>query len=101
MAGVESVTLTQQQMPLHNHLMQVNSAAADQSIPTGNVLAASNGTYGPDPVTVNTYTATAANANLAATSITTAGNSQPHENRMPFLGLNYIIALYGIFPSRN
>jgi microcystin-dependent protein len=99
-AGVESVTLIQSQMPQHNHLMQVNSEAGDQVAPTGNFLAASAGTFGPDPVTVNTYAATQ-NATLAATSISISGNSLPHENRQPYLGLNYIIALQGIFPSRN
>jgi len=102
-AGVESVTLITSQMPQHNHLMQVNtSAPADQVSPANNFLAAATGTYGPDSVTVNTYAATSTqNATLAATSISIAGGTTPHENRQPFLGLNYIIALQGIFPSRN
>jgi microcystin-dependent protein len=102
MAGVESVTLITSQIPMHNHLVQVSTATADQASPSGNFLASPTGTYGPDPVTVNEYTTAATqNATLAATSILPAGGSLPHENRQPFLGLNYIIALQGIFPSRN
>jgi len=101
-AGVESVQLNITQMPQHNHLMQVNSGQADKPLSNGNFLASPNGTFGPDPVTINTFAATSTqNATLAPTSISISGSSLPHENRQPYLGLNYIIALQGIFPSRN
>jgi microcystin-dependent protein len=89
-AGVPTVTLLATQMPAHNHLINANGEDATSSKPTGRVLAA-GGAYADagDGTTMNASTAS------------NAGGSQPHENHQPYLGMNYLIAIEGIFPSRN
>lgn len=101
--GVENVSLTIPQMPVHNHAMMVSNNAATAATGTSNgYIAAANGTYGGDPVTINMYNNDTAPADvLGNKSITPVGGSVPHQNIQPSLGLNYIICLYGIFPSRN
>lgn len=95
--GVETVMLTAQQYPAHSHALRASNAAASAAAgPTG-VLAASTATmYG---------TVVAPSVAMASDAITTtagAGNGfQPHENMSPFMTLNYIISLFGIFPSPN
>jgi microcystin-dependent protein len=90
--GTETVTLTASQMPAHTHSVQATNAVADQALPSGNVLAqsATGSLYGTNPA-----------ATLAATAVSTAGGSQPHNNMMPTTTLTCIIATSGIFPSRN
>jgi microcystin-dependent protein len=89
--GQESQTVTQAQMPAHNHLARANDTSATQAAPGGAVLASSPNTYAPfgNPTSIQPAT------------LTNFGGSQPHENRQPFLVLNWMIALQGIFPSRN
>jgi len=90
--GQEFHTLIMGEMPAHNHFLQANSSAANKAIPTNNFLAnVSTKVYGP----VSNLTT------LNPSSVTNTGGSQPHENRQPFLVLNFIIALQGVFPSRN
>ena len=89
--GSESVTLNPNQMPAHNHIALCNSTPGAAS-PANGFWAATTGVTGYG---------TPANATMNPQSLTVAGGSQPHENRMPLLALNYIIALEGIFPSRN
>jgi microcystin-dependent protein len=92
MAGVETVTLTTQQMPQHNHtLLASNNPPGTQLNPGGNLLANSQG---PLP-----YIQENPDGNLNAQAIQPSGGSQPHENMQPYLGINYIISLFGIFPS--
>lgn len=100
MGGSETVTLTQNQLPIHNHSFSVNGSAATIDIPqNGNSLAA--------PIDVNNDVAymynnsAAPNTALAPNSIGISGNNAPHENIMPILAMNYCISLEGIFPSRN
>jgi len=90
-AGSSSVTITQQTMPQHLHFEQGSSANGSSPLPLNNVLAASN----------NTYTGAAGLTNLLPASLTSVGGSQPHNNMMPYLVLNWCIALQGIFPSQN
>ena len=79
-------------MPAHTHVVNASTTASNQSnTPTGNI-------FGPSNVVVYH---TAANSTLIPTEVTSVGGSQPHENRQPFLVLNFCIALQGIFPSRN
>jgi microcystin-dependent protein len=96
--GVENVTLLSTQMPAHNHLVNASNTAADQGAPGGNFLAeivdAVSGAATP------IYTATS-NAQMNPTAISLAGGNQPHQNLSPFLCLNYIICLNGIYPSRS
>lgn len=89
--GEENHTVTNSEMPAHNHLVNASLAPADLNTPVGN-LPASGGqqVYGP----------TANNA-MRANAITNVGGSQPHNNLSPLLVLNFVIALVGIFPSRN
>ncbi len=89
-AGEAQHTLTVPEMPLHNHLWQGNSANANSSTPAGQLLS-----------TANLYLGSSDGTTMAANQIANNGGSQPHENRSPYLVLNFLIALNGIFPTRN
>lgn len=87
--GAEFHTLTASELPMHTHAMHASAAPADQATP--GVLAAGANLYRDD----------AGTAVLHPQTVTTRGGSQAHENRQPFLVLNWCIALVGVFPSRN
>jgi microcystin-dependent protein len=87
-AGNESVQLLTAQMPAHTHSQPATGAGETTNRPN-NAVPAEGGIYGT----------TSDSSALAAT--TSAGGNQSHENRQPYLVLNYIIALQGIFPSRS
>lgn len=90
--GSEQVSLTVNQMPSHGHgPLQATSLRGSSANPGGAVLAES-----PQ---ISPYAAEAPGVSLDANSVSTAGGSQPHNNVMPFLCVNFIIALFGIFPS--
>jgi microcystin-dependent protein len=93
MAGTEQETLTVQQIPSHNHSFLVSSAPATNNTPVDNVL----GEQG----TINLYLIDVANQPQNAATVTPAGGSQPHENTQPFLCINFIISLFGVFPSQT
>lgn len=88
--GTESVTLGITQLPLHGHLMHASPTVGNQTSPV-------NGTLAKSPLG-NLY-GTAGDAVMNVS--TSAGGSQPHDNRQPYLTCNYIIALVGVFPSQN
>lgn len=91
-AGSTSVTINIQQLATHLHALNASTnSTGTTSDPTNAVLA---------PV-ANGYTAPAALQPISPTTITSVGGSQPHNNMMPYLVLNFIIALQGIFPSQN
>ena len=92
-AGVETVTLNQTQMPAHVHTVRVSSTTATSMTPIGNHLAVATA------ATKNAYAPTPAGT-MAADEISNAGGSFPHTNHQPYLTLNYIIALQGVFPPR-
>jgi len=95
--GSESVTLLTAQMPQHTHALNATAATATSAQP-GGMLLAQTGTdnlYGPVPATDPQPQTMAANA------VSPAGGSQPHNNIMPSMAINYIIAVEGVFPSRN
>jgi len=92
-AGAESVTLIVNQLPSHSHAIQASTDIAAESSPLGNVLAQSS--------LAGTYVEVDANASLASSSVTSVGGSRSHTNLMPALCLNFIIALVGIYPSRQ
>jgi microcystin-dependent protein len=92
-AGEEVVTLTTQQMPAHTHGVIATTASGTQSSPARNTLAAS--------ATVALYNGNPPSTALAAPAVQNAGGSQPHDNMQPFLVLNFIIALNGVFPSQT
>lgn len=98
MVGTENVTLLSNQMPMHNHDINGSSAVVDTSSPTNAFLGIKGEPRSPE----NSYTTQATNlAPMNPQSISAAGGSQPHENMQPSLAVNFIIALEGIFPSRN
>jgi microcystin-dependent protein len=99
--GSENITLQIPQMPQHNHVMGISNLPGAASDPTNAILSQGNSGNARSPVAVADYVTTAVTGTLAPTSITAAGGSQPHGNIQPFLCLNFIIALQGIFPSRN
>ena len=94
-SGEENHTLTSSQMPQHTHTQQAVAGAANRRDPTGALLA-------EDPTLKGAYySSTAANTTMNATAIALAGGNQPHNNLQPYVVLNYSIAIFGIFPSRN
>ena len=90
--GIETVTLTPAQMPSHGHPFLASADSAASPNPQGNVLA--------ETATTTPYFAGPPAISLAAQSLTSAGGSQPHTNFQPYLCINYIISLFGIFPSQ-
>jgi len=98
--GAETVTLTQQQIAAHNHTISVNNQNGSQSDPTNAILAVGN-TGGRSPTVNNNYTTAAGTGTLAPAAVSQAGGNQPHTNIQPYLTVNFIIALTGIFPSRS
>ena len=95
LGGVETVTLNANQAPVHNHLANCNSAAGSVTNPAGGIWA-----LNPD---LDPYSNAPTGAVMKATAIANgpAGGPQPHSNIIPFQTLNYLIALQGVFPSRN
>ena len=90
-AGSESVTLSTAQLPGHAHTARASSGSASVASPAGAVWAAqTTPAYGTD-----------AGSAMNSGSTSSVGSSQPHENRQPYLVLNWVIALQGIFPSRS
>jgi len=92
MAGVETVTLTQQQLPVHTHLATCNGTTADQSTPAGNVWGGG---------LLEAYSDQAPTVTMSPSALLPSGGSQPHDNMPPYLCLNFIIATEGIYPSPN
>jgi microcystin-dependent protein len=94
-AGITDVTLTTQQIPVHTHAWV---ASADQgTLPNpGNNLLARSSTVG-----VFLYMNDVPDVNLAANSLSPVGGSQPHTNVQPYLCINFIISLFGEFPSQT
>jgi microcystin-dependent protein len=89
--GVESVTLTQSTVPAHTHTVSANSSSNPASLPGGNYLAA-----GPD-----IYDQGKPGNAVMASAISVVGGSQPHDNFQPYLCLEFIISLFGIYPSQT
>jgi microcystin-dependent protein len=90
--GVEQVTLTVNQIPSHSHVPQADSGLGGQTSPGGNTWA--NSTTLP-------YSANAPNASMDPAAIGLEGGSQPHDNMIPFVVVNFIISLFGIFPTQS
>jgi microcystin-dependent protein len=100
--GTENVSLLYNNMPQHNHLINVSTAYGTLTTPSGNILGVTNGGTPSAPAAGNNdFVSTASNATLAATAVGTAGGNVPHTNLQPYLVINFVIALVGIFPSRN
>jgi microcystin-dependent protein len=93
-AGTETVTVTQNEMPSHNHAAVVVTIGASDS-PVNKLPASDPGGN------VAQFKTGAANAQMAANAVNLTGGNQPHSNIQPVLTLNFCIALFGVFPSRN
>lgn len=91
-AGSTSVTVNIQQLPTHTHFVNASSLTGDTPVPTGNLLA---------NTPTNIYDPPANLTTLNPANVSSVGGSQPHNNMMPYLVLNFVIALQGIFPSQN
>ena len=93
--GVETVTLTADQMPGHAHALMATGSVATSTQPAGAALAGSTG------VTITPYGTDAPLAALSPASSTSVGGSQPHSNMQPYLCVSFIISLFGIYPSQS
>lgn len=93
MAGTEQETLSVQQIPSHTHPMIASSELGNASSPTNAYLARLSSS--------NIYINDTPSISLNANTISPVGGSQPHENTQPFLCINFIISLFGIFPSQT
>jgi microcystin-dependent protein len=91
-AGVETVTITLNQFPAHTHSMQGSSAGASSNLPGSSVLGGSVSLY------TNAAPSLAMNNAMIGSS---GGGNQPHSNLQPYVVLNWIISLFGIFPSQS
>ena len=89
--GAEAITLTVQQIPVHKHAPLADANAGNEPSPINNIWAANN--------VVNQYTSVTPVVPLGVPSMSPTGGSQPHENRQPFLCVDFIISLFGLFPS--
>ena len=92
--GAESVTLTTSQIPAHSHVPLCFDGAGNQSSPANGVWASTSPAtyYATDP---------APNVQMSPAAIGSSGGSQPHDNMMPFLVINFILSLFGVFPSQT
>jgi microcystin-dependent protein len=90
-AGTEEVTLSTQQIPVHNHPLVAASTAGNAVTPGGNLPANST--------SVKPYISEPPDGNFNAGAIGIDGGSQPHTNFQPYLCVDFIISLFGIFPS--
>ena len=91
--GSEEITLTVQQIPTHNHAAIGAAVTGDQT--------SANGALPANSVTITPYLNTPPDAGFNGSAITPTGGSQPHTNLQPYLCLNYIISLFGIFPTQT
>ena len=90
--GVETVTLTSNQIPVHNHALMASTDTANLSSPANAVTG---------EAATKLYRIPSSTTVMAASTVANAGGSQPHENMQPYLVVNYIISLFGVFPSQT
>lgn len=94
--GVETVTLTTQQIPSHTHQVLASLNNGNSNTPTGATWATAGG--------INLYVPLSEDpdiAPLSATAVAQTGSNQPHSNMQPYLAVNFILSLFGIFPSQT
>lgn len=89
-AGTEQETLTVQQIPNHSHQLLVSTSPGNVNSPGGNITAES--------AAVKVYIDDVPSVAMNTQAVTPQGGSQPHENTQPFLVINFIISLFGVFP---
>lgn len=93
--GEQNVTLLETEIPAHNHTVVGSSGSAGQSSPAGNAWASAP--FGRPSI----YAVSGANVQMNPSAASLTGGNLPHNNMMPYLGLNFIIALQGVFPPRS
>lgn len=89
--GAEEITLTVNQIPSHTHPFLASSSPGTAATPVGNLVAESP--------SIAYYIQDTANSNMNPSDVTSTGGSQPHTNFQPYLCVDFIISLFGIFPS--
>jgi microcystin-dependent protein len=93
--GAESVTLTTSQIPAHSHVPQAQSQALASNVASPANAVWANSSLGQFDNT------NPPDSTMAAAGMGQAGGSQPHDNMVPFLAVNFILSLFGIFPSQT
>ena len=91
-SGEETHTLSANEMPNHDHVLNGSTAEGDVPAPQGHVFAATPPMVYREPANLTS---------LVAGTVTNVGGGQAHENMMPYIAVNFCIALQGLFPSRN
>jgi microcystin-dependent protein len=91
--GAEEITLTVNQIAAHSHAFLATTSGGTEANPQNSIYATSNAT--------KVYRESNANTPMAPTMVSPVGGSQPHTNFQPYLCMNYIISLYGIFPRQT
>lgn len=86
------VTLSEAQMPQHSHTFEVSVEAGARADPTGNYVGSESAIFAPASSTLGA---------MAEQSLPNTGGSQAHNNMQPYLTINFIIALVGLYPSRS
>jgi microcystin-dependent protein len=94
MGGVETVTLTTNQIPSHTHAPTANNGTGTSTNPANNVWAG-------QPAYLQYNPGGSEDSALKSNAIQQAGGNQPHDNMIPYLCVNYIISLFGIYPTQN
>ena len=92
-SGAETVTLITKQLPSHTHPVKGTNDAVNSTDPTGRVTASST--------TIDLYASVAPTVDFNAAAVPAVGGSRSHSNLMPYLCINFIVALFGIYPSRQ
>lgn len=92
-SGAENVTVVPNTLPTHSHTAQASTQIGSELSPQNEVLCESP--------SLTMFRVTSPTAPLASNAVTAVGGNSQHTNIMPFLGINFIIALFGVFPSRN
>lgn len=90
--GAEEITLTVSQIPAHSHPYLASGGAGNSSNPQNLVAARTDGT-------ISLYLSDPPNVNMSPSAVGSVGGSQPHTNFQPYLCVDFIISLFGIFPS--
>jgi microcystin-dependent protein len=100
-SGSDTLTLLSTEMPAHGHFLNATTSAGTAPDPSGALYANGNWSSQGSSGAVQYYSGTVPNAQLNANTIAPAGGSLPHNNLMPYLSLNFCIALQGVFPPRT
>jgi microcystin-dependent protein len=99
--GSDNVSLLQTEIPAHTHSLNATTAAGTTPDPNGNLFADGDWSFQGNTGKVQYYTVQAPAAQMSPLMVGFTGSSFPHNNMMPYLTLNFCIALQGVFPPRG